>query len=150
MSTQLPDLFDVFSETFGKEKAHRAVRDIEDFLSDRKRDLATKHDLTETELRLTKEIELTRGENKETELKLTKEIESVRLEVELVRGEIKEVELRLTKEIESVRLKVEQVRSEIQQAKSSTITWVVSWVAGLLIAYTGAIFTIIKLLKYMP
>ncbi len=125
MSTQLPDLFDVFSETFGKEKAHRAVRDIEDFFSDRKRDLATKHDLTETELKLTREIEQVRGEIKETELKLTREIESVRLEVE-------------------------RVRSEIGQAKNSTITWVVSWVAGLLIAYTGAIFTIIKLLKYMP
>jgi len=99
MSTQLVDLFDVFSETFGKEKAHRAVKDIEDFVSDHKRELATKHDLTETELRLTREIE--------------------------------------------------KVRSEIEQAKSSTIKWVVSWVAGLLIAYTGAIFTMITLMKYM-
>ncbi len=35
---------------------------------------ATQRDLSETELRLTKEIELVRSEIKETELKLTKEI----------------------------------------------------------------------------
>jgi len=50
-----------------------------------------------------------------------------------VRGEIREVELKLTKEIE--------------QAKSSTIKWVVGWVAGLLIAYTGVIITVLTLLK---
>ncbi|HNQ49541.1 MAG TPA: hypothetical protein PKI22_09020, partial [Hydrogenophilus thermoluteolus] len=44
----------------------------------------------------------------ETELKLTKEIEQVRLEVEQVRSELKATELKLTKEIEDVRLEVEQ------------------------------------------
>jgi hypothetical protein len=50
-----------------------------------------------------------------------------------VKGDIREAELRLTKEIE--------------QVKSSTIKWVVGWVAGLLIAYTGVIITILTLLK---
>ncbi|MFN3594172.1 MAG: hypothetical protein ACK4TK_05755, partial [Thiobacillaceae bacterium] len=84
-------------------------------------DLATRQHLSETELRLRKEIELVRlegeqvrSELKETELKLTKEIEQVRLQVEQVRSELKETELKLTKEIEQVRLQVEQVRSELK------------------------------------
>ena len=109
------ELFDIFSGTFGKEKAQIAVKDIEALISDHKRELATKENLRETEFKLTKEIEITRGEIKEVELKLTKEIESVKLQVE--------------------------------QAKSSTIKWVVGWVAGLLIAYTGVIITILTLLK---
>jgi molecular chaperone GrpE (heat shock protein) len=42
---------------------------------------ATKQDVTETELRLTKEIENTRKEIKELDLKLTKEIENTRKEI---------------------------------------------------------------------
>jgi len=126
MSVEVMELFDIFSGTFGKEKAQVAVRDIETLISDHKRELSTKEDvqkidtrLSETELKLTKEI-------KEVELKLTKEIE-------IVRKEIKEVELRLTE--------------KIGDAKSSTIAWVVGWVAGLLIAYTGAMFTLFMLFK---
>ncbi|HNU19565.1 MAG TPA: hypothetical protein PKK53_04730, partial [Hydrogenophilus thermoluteolus] len=79
--------------------------------------LVTTRHLSETELKLTKEIEQVRleveqvrSELKATELKLTKEIEQVRLEVEQVRSELKATELKLTKEIEQVRLEVEQVR----------------------------------------
>ncbi len=101
MSVEVMELFNIFAETFGKEKAQLAVKDIElligDHIIDHKRELATKSDL-------------------------------------------REVELKLTKEIEAVKL-------EIEKAKSSTIKWVVGWVAGLLIAYTGAIITILKLLK---
>ncbi len=140
MSVEVMELFNIFSKTYTREEAQTIVKDIETLVSDHKRGLATKVDLREVELKLIKEIELTRGEIKEVELRLTREIE-------LTRGEIKEVELRLTKEIEVVRLEVEKVRSEIGQAKSSTIKWVVGWVAGLLIAYTGAIIAIVKLLK---
>lgn len=129
MSTEAIELFDIFSGTFGKEKAQAAVKDIETLISDHKRELATKDDLRETELKLTKEIELTRGEIKETELKLTKKIEQVR-------GEIKGVELKLTREIEAVRLEVEKAKSSL-----------VKWFAGLLIAYTGVIVTILRLWK---
>jgi hypothetical protein len=111
MSVEVMELFDIFSGTFGKEKAQIAVRDIETLISDHKRELATKGDLRETELKLTKEIEL-------------------------VRGEIKGVELKLTKEIESVRLEVEKAKSSL-----------VRWFAGLLIAYTGVIVTILTLWK---
>jgi hypothetical protein len=62
--------------------------------------------------------------------------EDVKLETEQVRKEIKEVELKLTKEIESVRLEVEKAKSSL-----------VRWFAGLLIAYTGVIVTILTLWK---
>ncbi len=104
MSVEVMELFNIFSKVFTKEEAQLAVKDIEILISDHKRELATKSDL-------------------------------------------REVELKLTKEIEAVKLEVEKVRSEIGQAKSSTIKWVVGWVAGLLIAYTGAMIAILKLLK---
>jgi hypothetical protein len=78
------------------------------------------------ELATKEDIKEVKGEIREVELKLTKEIE-------IVRKEIKEVELRLTE--------------KIGDAKSSTIAWVVGWVAGLLIAYTGAMFTLFMLFK---
>jgi len=90
---------------------------------------ATKRDLSETELKLIKEIALVRSEMKETELKLIKEIV-------LVRSEIKETELKLTKEIESVRLEIYKSKSEI-----------IKWVIGLLFAQTGILIAVFKLLQ---
>ncbi len=56
-------------------------------------ELATRKQLSETELRLKKEIEQLRLDLKETELKLTKEIEQVRselkMDIERVRAELK-------------------------------------------------------------
>jgi hypothetical protein len=49
----------------------------------------TKRELSTSELKLIKEIELVRGELKETELRLVKEIEAVRAETEKVRAELK-------------------------------------------------------------
>ena len=57
------------------------------------REVATQPQLRETELRLLKEIQLTRLEIKEVEAKLQKEIQLTRLE-------IKEVEAKLQKEIQ--------------------------------------------------
>ncbi len=51
------ELFNIFSETFGKEKAQVIVKDIESMIDSKNQELATKTDLKETELRLTKEIE---------------------------------------------------------------------------------------------
>ncbi len=82
---------------------------------------ATRTDLSETELRLIKEIEQVRAETEkvraelsETELRLTKEIEQVRAETEKVRAELSETELRLTREIEQVRAETEKVRSDLK------------------------------------
>ncbi len=55
----------------------------------------------------------TRQNLSETELKLIKEIELVRRETEQVRAELKETELRLQKEIEQVRAQTERVRANI-------------------------------------
>jgi len=118
---------------------------------------ATKNDVSETSLKLTKEI-------KEVELKLTKEIEDVRKEIEIVRSEIKEVELKLTKEIENVRKEIEIVRSEIKEvelkltkeiedvrkeikeSKVETIKWTAGIIFAQFIALGGLILTMFKLL----
>ena len=72
---------------------------------------ATKSDVKETELKLTKEIKEVEGrlskEIKELDLKFTKEIETVRKEIKEVEGrlskEIKELDLKLSKEIENTK-----------------------------------------------
>ena len=84
---------------------------------------ATKSDVKETELKLTKEIENTRKEIKELDLKLTKEI--------------KQVEAELTKEIENT-------RKEIKESKFVMLKWqFIFWVTQI-----GAIIAIFyKLIK---
>ncbi|MDQ1317796.1 MAG: hypothetical protein QG588_1450 [Candidatus Poribacteria bacterium] len=96
-SIQVMELFNIFSETWGKEKAQAAIKDIEELIDFKKQELATKADVLE------------------------------------VKRDLKEVELKLTKEIE--------------QAKSSTIKWVIGWVAGFIIAQTAVILTMFTLLK---
>lgn len=67
MSVEVMELFDIFSGTFGKEKAQAAVKDIEILISDHKRELATKEDIKEV-----------KRDIREVELKLTKEIEQAK------------------------------------------------------------------------
>ena len=156
-------IYEAFRE-YGEEKARILAEAFEEL---EKRypqilDMATKKDLTETELKLTKEIEQVRKEMKEMELRLQGEIEQVRLEVEevrleveqvrkemkelelrlqgeieRVRKEMKEVELRLQKEIEQVRLEVEQVRREISETKASLVKWMFLFWTGQIIAFAG-------------
>ncbi len=121
--------------------------------------LATRQDVTMSELKLTKEIEETRGEIKEIELKLTKEIEQVRgeinevelkltreieqvrvdltREIEETRGEIKEVELKLTKEIA-------QVHVEIQKSHGSLLRWIVGLFLTAVLAQAGLIIALLQ------
>ncbi len=118
-------------------------------------DVATRQDLSETELRLIKEIEQVRSELKETELNLQKEIEQVRAEIketelnlqkeiEQVRAEIKETELNLQKEIEQVRadlrLEIKAVEVRLTQAIHRQTLWVIGSV--------GAIITLIRLMEW--
>ena len=58
---------------------------------------ATKRDLSETELRLQKEIQATKLEIKTVEANLQKGIEETRLEIEKVRSEIRSVETNFAK-----------------------------------------------------
>ena len=110
-------IYEAFRE-YGEEKAKVIAEAFEEL--DKRypqiRDMATKTDLSETELRLMKEIELTRKEIKEVELKLTREIEDVR-------KEIKEVELKLTR--------------EIKQVESRMIKWMFMFWTGQVIAMIG-------------
>jgi predicted phage-related endonuclease len=143
-------IYEAFRE-YGEEKARVLAEAFEEL---EKRypqilDMATKRDLSETELRLIKEIEDTRKEIKELELKLTKEIEDTR-------KEIKELELKLTKEVEQVRLEVEEVRKEIkevelkltkeiEQVRFSTIKWIAGLIGGQTVVLITTFFTLLKL-----
>ncbi len=99
---------------------------VEEFINEIKKEYpelkyhATKSDLKETELKLTKEIEDVRKEIKEIELKLSKEIEDVR-------KEIKEIELKLSKEIEDVRKEIKEIElklsKDIKETKFSMLKW---------------------------
>jgi phenylalanyl-tRNA synthetase alpha subunit len=82
---------------------------------------ATKQDVSELELKLTKEIENTRKEIKELDVKLTKEISDVR-------KEIKELDIKLTKEIKELDVKLGSTKVEI-----------IKWVAGMMLAQVFAI-----------
>ena len=103
--------------------------------------IATQQDVTMSELKLTKEIEQTRGEIKEVELKLTKEIEQVR-------AEMKEIELKLTREIEQVRAdltrEIAQVRVEIQKSHGSLLRWLVGLFLTAVLAQAGLIIALLQ------
>jgi len=106
---------------------------------------ATKQDVSETELKLTKEIENTRKEIKELDVKLTKEIENTRKEIKELDAkltrEIKELDLKLTKEIKeldvkfSKEIKEVEVRltEKIEKVRNDTLKWTfVFWASQML------------------
>ncbi|MEW6378583.1 MAG: hypothetical protein AB1611_03125 [bacterium] len=64
--TQGIELFSIFAETWGKEKAQVIVRDIEAIIDSRKHDLATKGDILEVK----RDILEVKREIKELELKI--------------------------------------------------------------------------------
>ena len=59
----------------------------------------------------------------ETELRLTKEIEQIRAETEQIRAEIKDTELRLQREIAGVRKEVSEVAVKVETVRASLIKW---------------------------
>ena len=142
-------IYEAFRE-YGEEKARVLAEAFEEL---EKRypqilNMTTMQDLSEAELKLTKEIEQVRleveevrKEVKEVELKLTERIEQVKLEVEKVRKEAKETELKLTKEIEQVRLEftkeIEEVRLGIEQTRSSLVKWMFVFWTGQIVAVAG-------------
>jgi len=115
---------------------------IDEFINEIKREYpdlknhATKSDLTDLQLELTKEIELTRREIRELDVKLTKEI--------------KELDVKLTKEISDTRKEIKELdvklTKEIATSKAETIKWVAGMLFVQVIAITGIFFTAIKLL----
>ena len=101
---------------------------------------ASKRDLSETELRLQKEMRELDASSKrnlsETELRLQKEIEGIRQETQEIRLEIKELDIR-----------GREADSRILQTISESKGEILKWVAGMLIANTGLIVALSKLLK---
>ena len=85
---------------------------------------ATKQDISETELKLTKEI-------KELDVKLSKDISNVR-------KEIKELDVKLTTEISDV-------RKDIANSKIETIKWIAGMLFVQVIAIGGLFLTAFKL-----
>ncbi len=90
-------------------------------------EVATQTALSETELRLQKEIEALRAETREMDGRLQKEIEALRAETHEMDGrlqrEMREIEGRLQKEIE--------------QARASALRWLV----GILMGQTAVILS---------
>ena len=91
---------------------------------------ATRTDLSETELRLTKEIEQVRAETEKVRADLKVELEQVRVEVEKVRADLKI-------EIEKVRgdVRVEIARSHAAWLKWSFLFWLTQFSAILLLLW---------------
>ncbi len=113
-------------------------------------EVATRTHLSETELRLLKEIETVRKEIKELEGRLATEIETVRkeikelegrlaTEIEIVRKETKELEGRLATEIEAVRKEIKEVELRLVTKMGEFKLDTIKWVAGLLLVQTGVI-----------
>ncbi|MFU8789508.1 MAG: hypothetical protein ACNA7G_10790 [Methylobacter sp.] len=91
------------------------------------REVATRRDLSETELRLQKEIEQTRLEIKTVEANLQKEIEKTRFE-------IKAVELNLQKEIEKTRIEIKQIEVNFSKTVHQQTLWVIGSVGTIVMA----------------
>jgi len=126
-------------------------------------EVATRSDIKNTELALTKEIEQIRKDMKETELKLTKEIENVRADLS---KEIEKVRADLSKEIEKVRadlsIDIEKSRAEtsislgklrsdliekIEEKHSSSIRWLVALFITQSVGVAGLIVTLFQILR---
>ena len=85
--------------------------------------IATRQDITMSELKLTREIEQVRAEMKEIELKLTREIEQVRADV------VKEIA---------------QVRVEMQKSHGSLLRWIVGLFLTAVLAQAGLIIALLQ------
>jgi len=129
-------------------------------------DTATKKDLSETELRLIKEIKEVEinGQKEREEIKLAikdlesntqKEIEKVRLEIKEVESNaqkereeiklaIKDLESNTQKEIDKVKLEIEKTHIKIETIKSDTLKWMFVMMIGQIFAISGIIIAIFK------
>ncbi len=119
------DLYERLSTAEDEKARARVVAEAFEALESRYPHLsetATRTDLSETELRLIKEIEQVRAETEKVRADLKVEIEKVRAETEKVRAdlkvEIEQVRSDLKAEIEKVRadlkVEIEQVRSDLK------------------------------------
>ncbi len=138
------DLYERLSTAEDEKARARVVAEAFEALESRYPHLsetATRTDLSETELRLIKEIEQVRAETEKVRADLKVEIEQVRAEVEKVRAdlkvEIEQVRSDLKLEIEKVRgdVRVEIARSHAAWLKWSFLFWLTQFSAILLLLW---------------
>jgi hypothetical protein len=134
-----------------------AFSELEERYPDLK-ETATKRDLSETELRLQKEIEGTRLEIEKTRVEIKTVEANLQLEIKTVEAnlqlEIKTVEANLQKEIEQTRLEIEKTRVEIEKIRvemkqmetnfATTVHKQTLWIIGAI----GSIIMSIRLLEW--
>jgi gas vesicle protein len=123
---------------------------------------ATQRDLSETELRLMKEIELVRSDMQATELRLMKEIELVRSDMQATELKLmKEIELvktDLTKDIQQVRVDltkdIQQVRvdltKDIQQVRVDLTKEIMKQTKVTIVTLTAIMGLFAALIRFMP
>ncbi|HQL44487.1 MAG TPA: DUF1640 domain-containing protein [Spirochaetota bacterium] len=104
-------------------------------------EVATRSDIKNTELALTKEIEQIRKDMKETELKLSKEIEKVRADLS--------IDIEKSRAESSISL--EKLRSDliekIEEKHSSSIRWLVALFITQSVGVAGLIVTLFQILR---
>jgi len=142
----IAEIMDEFDKNYPDLKYHATKSDIKEIeLKLTKEIEETRKEIKEIELKLSKEIEQTRKEIKEVELKLSKEIEQTRKEIKEIEGklqkEIKEVDAKLQKEIKEVELKLSK---EIQEIKSNLLKWSFTFWISQISVILGIGFFIIK------
>ena len=134
-SELISELMEEFKATYPDLQYHATKSDVRDS------ELRLTKEIREVELKLTKEIETVRQETKELDVKLTKEIKELELkltkEIEIVRQEIKELDVKLTKEIG-------EVKTEIAKSKADTIKFVAGMMVGQVFVIAGVIAGIFK------
>jgi len=136
-----------------EEKSELIAKMIEEFKSEypELKYHATKQDISETELRLTKEIENTKKEIKELDVKIAELDAKLTKEIENTRKEIKELDIKLTKEIENTRKEIKELdvklTGEIKEVKISMLKWNLVFWTSQMSALFGIGFFILKALK---
>ncbi len=154
MSIVALHLYEKLNDALDDKARSKAIVEAFSELEERYPDLketATKRDLSETELRLQKEIQATKLEIKTVEANLQKEIQATKLEIRTVEAnlqlEIKTVEANLQKEIEGTRLEIEKIRVEMKQMETNfaqTVHKQTLWIIGAI----GSIIMSIRLLEW--
>ena len=144
MSVVALHLYEKLNEAANDKERSKAIVDAFSELEERYpnlKDVATQRDLSETELRLRKEIEQVRLETE----KVRNEIKTVESNLQL---EIKTIEANLQKVIDKTRIEIEKVRAEVKMVEVNLTKelhkhtlWVISGI--------GSIIMAIKLLDWL-
>jgi hypothetical protein len=149
MSQTAIQLYDNLRHAANDDDKNRLIAEAFEELQSRYPDLehvATKQNLSETELRLRKEIEGTRLETQGIRLEI-KEVEAnLRKDIEITRLEIKEVEANLQKDIRAVEANLQK---DIRAVESGLVRWIVSSFLAIAIGFSGLVVWIIDRLPVM-